>query len=141
MNVLAITRLRIRSIWLLPIFLYASKQCIKQAKNSPGLIAGKTILDQKLTFWTVSIWQDPTMIDSYNHSGAHAKYRQALSRWTSEARIGHLDTNETELPENEELVVILQRSGKAFRVDKPTTDHLAGTIRPINSRHENLFFP
>ena len=65
MPFVSITRLRVNSIFRLPAFMRANEASVKQLVSTPGFIAGKELIDEGLTFWTLTIWSDDTTQASY----------------------------------------------------------------------------
>ncbi|MFE2995456.1 hypothetical protein ACFXG4_10655 [Nocardia sp. NPDC059246] len=68
------SRLPLRSYADVPRFLYWTMRIRSQLQSAPGCIG--FALDAKLitkTFWTLSAWSDKEAMDSFAHSGTHAK--------------------------------------------------------------------
>ncbi|MEP7264803.1 MAG: hypothetical protein ABI772_09900 [Bacteroidota bacterium] len=124
MPLLSITRLRIRSIWLLPKFMWYAAKASKQAVAADGIIAEKTFKDRGLVFWTCSIWEDEQKMLNYMRSGAHKKAMPYLQHWCNEARTGRTIINTKEFPSSKEMAHILMQHGKASKLLQPNENHL-----------------
>jgi len=58
MPFVSVTRLRVKSLFFLIPFMRANEASVKEIKVSKGLLKGKELIDKKLTFWTVTIWEN-----------------------------------------------------------------------------------
>ena len=56
MPFISITRLRVRSLRYLPVFLIGAFRSARQAKNAPGNLAVSLLSDASFTFWTRTMW-------------------------------------------------------------------------------------
>ena len=58
MPFVSVTRLRVKSMFYLLSFMRANESSVKELKVSKGLLKGKELIDKKLTFWTITLWED-----------------------------------------------------------------------------------
>ena len=58
MPFVSVTRLRVKSMFFLLSFMRANESSVKELKVSKGLLKGKELIDKKLTFWTITLWED-----------------------------------------------------------------------------------
>ncbi len=89
MAFVSITRLRLRSVlYFLSFFIHATRSG-NQINKATGFLQGKTLLDRKLTFWTMSLWTDNIAMIKYRNTDAHKKAMPKLQHWCDEASILH----------------------------------------------------
>ncbi len=58
MAFISVTRLRVRSIFYLPQFIWQVFKTTRQAERAPGFLGGRLMRDQKNAFWTLTTWDD-----------------------------------------------------------------------------------
>jgi hypothetical protein len=126
MPLISVTRIRIRSIWLMPKFIWFSIKSLKQARKSNGIIEARVFNDARLTYWTCSIWESKEQMLGYMKSGAHKKAMPHLQHWCNEARTGHTIIEGSAFPSALEIKNILLEHGRPSKVNQPTEDHLKG---------------
>lgn len=89
MTLISVTRLRIRSIRFLPMFIWDSIKSDKQAKRASGNL-GSTLRAQSTTvFWTLTAWEDEASMRAFMRSGAHREAMPKLQNWCDEASVVH----------------------------------------------------
>ncbi|MGN6390280.1 MAG: hypothetical protein ACTHL1_12290 [Burkholderiaceae bacterium] len=129
-SVLALTRLRLRSPWLLPRFLARNAAIIRQATCSPGFLAGAILPEPALVFWTMTLWESPEAMRGYVLSGPHRAAMPALAALASESRTAQLP-HEGALPSWDAAYRLLDSAAPfAGRLERPSPDHQAGIMRP-----------
>ena len=126
----SITRLRIRSIWFLPGFFIWNERSVKQVRQASGFLAGAALVDRKLTFWTMSLWESEAAMKAYRGSGAHGAVMPKLAGWCDEGAVAHWEQPGSELPSWEEAGTRMQREGRSSKVRHPSANHLARVIPP-----------
>jgi hypothetical protein len=119
----SVTRLRLRHPALLLKFLRSSSACIKQAQASSDLIAGATIFEFPLIFWTVTAWSSARPMHMYMGSGAHLAAMPKLREWCCYAVTTHFEHSTTELPSVTEALKALRANPKFAAVLNPSPEH------------------
>lgn len=128
MPFVSITRLRLRSVfYLLPFFLHTAR-ATRQIVRDPKFLKGKTLLDRKLTFWTISLWNDEADMRAYRGSGDHKKAMPKLQHWCDEASVAHWQQEGEEFPEWYDAWERMKSSGRASKVKHPSPEHTAFRI-------------
>lgn len=98
MAFVSVTRLRLRSLHYLPLFLVDAIQSLQQAKQAPGNFKAITRTQWKLVFWTMTVWESEAAMRSYMRSGAHGQSMPKLQVWCDEGSVVHWQQEGTELP-------------------------------------------
>ena len=125
------TRLRLRSIWFLLPFLKTNFGTIRQLKEAMGFLKGKTLIDRKLTFWTLTAWASEKDMKAYRNSGAHLKAMPKLINWCDEATAVHWTTESTSLPDwTEAAQHIAAPEARVSKLYHPTQNHTTKTFPP-----------
>jgi hypothetical protein len=119
----SITRLRLRSAWHLPQFFWHTLASGRQLAKSPGFIKGKTLMDKKLTFWTMSLWQNETGMRAYRNSNAHKKAMPKLQHWCDEASIAHWQQESEDFPDWHLAHQRMMQEGRLSKVKHPSPTH------------------
>src|SRR4051812_26121557 len=96
--IVSITRLRLRAWRYLPQFLWLTMATLLQARRSEGFNAGRLFIDQKLTFWTLSIWQDEKAMRSYMMKEPHRGSMARTQVWCDEVKVCHWSAETAEFP-------------------------------------------
>ena len=123
MPFVSITRLRLRSAWYLLPFIIPASRSSKQIVRNPKFIAGKTLMDKKLTFWTLTVWPSEADMRAYRNADAHKKAMPKLQHWCDEAAIVHFQQDGTAMPEWMEAAHRMRNEGRVSKVKYPTVDH------------------
>jgi hypothetical protein len=118
------TRLRLKSIFLLPSFMKANEASINQLKITSGFIGGIELIDRKLTFWTITMWDTDKNMLEFRNSPAHRKAMQKLPIWCNEASYLHWIQEEDKLPEWKIIFDKMIAEGKISKVRNPSPIHL-----------------
>ena len=121
----SVTRLRVRSAWFLPAFLWRTFQSQRQVERSPGFLGGRLLVDAHRTHWTLTVWQDEKAMKGFRGSGAHARVMKRLPEWCDEAAYSHWITAGDAIPTWPESYERLVVKGRLSRVEHPSTAHLA----------------
>jgi hypothetical protein len=130
MAFISITRLRLRSIWYLPIFFRYAIPTNIQASKADGNLKLSSLNDAKLTFWTCTAWRDASAMKAFMLSGAHRKAMPKLLNWCDEAAVAHYETDDAELPTWPEAHRILIEKGRPSKVNHPSPGHEKLQIAP-----------
>ncbi len=132
---LTVTRLRIdwaRPDILLP-FLALARQCADAAQTSRGFIAGALWAEARLSFWTVTLWQDAASMRAFARGPSHSRAMRHLQRrgaGYSEAAFASGVSPTAQWPEAAEIVTFLQEKAIFYTLPHPSGDHLEKRIRP-----------
>jgi hypothetical protein len=59
---------------------------------------GKELIDKKLTFWTITLWEDEELMKRFRGSLSHRNAMQYLPIWCNEASYHHWVQKESECP-------------------------------------------
>jgi hypothetical protein len=121
----SITRLRLRSAFYLLPFFWHTYRSGKQLQTESNFIKGKTLMDKKLTFWTMTLWNNEVDMRTYRNSNAHKKAMPKLQHWCNEASVVHWQQEENKFPGWLEAHRRMQTDGRASKVRNPSADHLA----------------
>jgi hypothetical protein len=142
MTLVSITRLRLRSAWYLLPFIIHAQRSSKQMTHSKSL-KGKTLLDKKLTFWTMSLWNNMSDLRAYTHSDAHKKAMPKLQQWCDEASVVHWEQEGIEFPDWQFAHQKMITEGRPSKVKYPSTNHATIQVPPPRypSKTERILVP
>ncbi len=121
--IVSVTRLRVRSAWMLLPFLWRTFYAQRQAVRAPGFVGGRLLVDTRRTFWTLTAWETEKAMRDYRSSGAHRDAMPRLVHWCDEASVAHWTREGAEVPPWPEAVERLRREGRPSRVANPSRDH------------------
>jgi hypothetical protein len=130
MPVVSVTRLRVRSWWRLPEFLWLTFAVQRQVKRSSGFLAGALGTAPKLTFWTTTVWNDEGSMKQFRDTGAHKPAMRRLLDLCEEASLTRWTQETAEVPTAAEMLDRLRTSGRISKVRHPTAEHDAGNTVP-----------
>jgi quinol monooxygenase YgiN len=128
MAFISVTRLRIRSVFYLPQFIWHTLKSQRQVARSAGFLGGRLMRDPGNAFWTVTAWKDEAAMRAYRGSGAHMKAMPKLLDWCDEASIAHWEQNGAGLPEWSEAHRRMVAEGRMSKVRHPSQAQLAAKI-------------
>ena len=120
MPFVSVTRLRVKSLFFLIPFMRANEASVKEIKVSKGLLKGKELIDKKLTFWTVTIWDNDESMKKFRGSIAHRNAMQQLPIWCNEASYHHWIQEDDELPSWDTISKKLFSEGRLSKVRNPS---------------------
>lgn len=123
MPFISVTRLRLRSPIYLPLFFWYTFTSAKQLVNHSSFIKGKTLLDRKLTFWTMTAWQNEGDMRAYRNSDAHKKAMPKLQHWCDEASVVHWHQEDDVLPDWLTAHRLMVTDGRISKVKHPSPEH------------------
>ncbi len=126
MPFVSVTRLHLASRWFFPQFLFYALASSKQARRSPGFLAGWLSNDAEFGFWTSTVWDSPEAMRAFRNSGVHLKAMPKLLRWCDEASFVHWEQPDVAAPEIDAAFDRLSREGKLSKVHQPSPRHQAG---------------
>lgn len=128
MAFISVTRLRVRSIWKLPKFLFHALGSERQAKVAPGnlnVLAGR---GPNWVFWTISMWKDEAAMRAFLLSGNHRKAMPVLSEIVDESAVTHWEQDSDTFPKWSEAYQRLREKPKFSKIKYPSADHAAGRL-------------
>ena len=126
----SITRLRVRSIWYMPLFIVHAMRSMSQAQKAEGITGVETRFEMKNVVWTKTVWQDESRMKKYRSSGAHQIAMRLLSKICSEASIVRWSQETAGLPTWEQAHQRLLADGKLSHVKHPSPLQAAGRTAP-----------
>ena len=130
----SITRLRVRSIFLMPLFMLHAMRTSFQAQKAEGVQGVETRFERNLVVWTKTVWQEEAAMKRYRNSGSHQKAMRLLAGMCSEAAYVRWQQSTPDLPAWEEAHQRIRAEGKLSKVNHPSTFHAAGQIAPTTMR-------
>ena len=131
MPFVSVTRLRVKSIFFLIPFMRANEASVKEIKVSKGLLKGKELIDKKLTFWTVTIWENEESMKKFRGSIAHRNAMQQLPIWCNEASYHHWTQEDNEFPSWDTISKKLFSEGRLSKVRNPSNAQIENRFPPI----------
>ena len=131
MPFISVTRLRVKSLFFLIPFMRANEASVNEIKVSKGLLKGKELIDKKLTFWTVTIWENEESMKKFRGSIAHRNAMQQLPKWCNEASYHHWIQEDDEFPSWDIVSKKLFSEGKLSKVRNPSKAQIENQFPPI----------
>jgi hypothetical protein len=129
MTFVSLTRLRIRSVRFLPLFVPHTLRSIQQIKTAPGFQDGALLADRDWTFWTLTAWDSQQSMRAYMTIGSHKKAMPHLMHWCDEASVAHWEQETSVLPLWTEADRRMRKTGLASKVLHPSVNHAALNYR------------
>jgi len=120
MPFISVTRLRVKSLFYIIPFMRANEASVKELKVSKGLLKGKELMDKKLTFWTITLWEDEASMKGFRGSSPHRHAMQQLPKWCNEASYHHWVQESNEFPTWNTIAEKLFAEGKLSKVRNPS---------------------
>ncbi|HEY0324130.1 MAG TPA: antibiotic biosynthesis monooxygenase [Pyrinomonadaceae bacterium] len=128
MAFISATRLRVRSYFYLPQFIWYTFKSERQVKRAAGFLGGRLTRDKGNVFWTLTAWKDDAAMRAFRGSGAHMKAMPKLLDWCDEASIAHWEQPDAELPGWTETHRRMVAEGRLSRVKHPSAAQVAKKI-------------
>lgn len=75
---ISITRLELKSLAMLPVFIWHALRSRSQAGRAEGLIQVRVDAENWRTYWTVTSWETLEQMMAYRNSGPHLS---AMKHW------------------------------------------------------------
>lgn len=129
MPFVSLTRLRIRSVRFLPMFVVHMLRTLRQVKRSAGFQHGALLADRNWTFWTMTAWDNQESMRGYMTSASHKSAMPHLLDWCDEASVAHWVQSEVSLPSWIEADSRMRASGRASKVRHPSPQHADLTFK------------
>ena len=121
MSVVYLTRLRLRSRWMIPRFFIANIPILLQLRKAEGFQGGGSIMEAHGVFWTMSLWTNTETMRAFKTCGAHGAVMPKNVDWSIESAGAGWDRDT--LPTWAEAHTHLVAHGHATRVRNPTPAH------------------
>jgi hypothetical protein len=126
MALVSVTRLRVRSLWRLPVFGWHAFQSTRRIQASEGFLSGYFANEPRRVFWTVTAWTDAASMKAFRNGGAHLAAMKGLPGFCDEASYFHFEQEGAELPAIEEAHRRMREEGKVTKVRAPSPEHAQG---------------
>lgn len=133
MYTVSITRLRVRSIFYLPLFALHAFRSGAQAQRAEGLQDIATRVEAWDTHWTRTVWSEEASMKRFRNSGAHQLAMRLLSEMCSEASYTRWQQETPEPPTWDEARRHMLEHGALSKVKHPSKFHLEGRTAPAMS--------
>jgi hypothetical protein len=130
MALISVTRLRLRSLRVLPRFAWHTWASTRQLRRAPGFLGGQFASEGLLGFWTLTAWDDEAAMRAYRNTDAHMRAMPKLLDWCDEASVVHWPQATPELPGPAAAVARMRAEGRLSKVRHPSSAHAARTIAP-----------
>ncbi len=142
MAFISVTRLRVRSFFYLPQFMWGAIRSANQAERSAGFLGGKIVRMPRNVFWTVTAWDTEAAMNAYRIAGAHLRTMPKLLNWCDEAAVAHWSQNSAEIPSWQEAHRRMTTEGRLSKVNHPSAAQLVKQIpAPESSRAKRTLKP
>ncbi len=128
MAFISVTRLRVRSFFFLPQFMWGALRSANQAERSGGFLGGKIVRMPRNVFWTVTAWDTEAAMNAYRIAGAHLRAMPKLLKWCDEAAVAHWSQDSAEIPSWQEAHHRMVTEGRLSKVNHPSAAQLAEQI-------------
>ena len=128
MPFVSITRLHLRSEWLLPKFLIYAFTSARQAQKSAGFLGGRLMRDKSKAFWTITVWSDTKSMEIYRVARMHGAAMPKLMDWCDEASIAHWTQDSSAVPQWPEASERMAKEGRPSKVRRPSAAQTAFQI-------------
>jgi hypothetical protein len=130
---ISVTRLRVRSFWFLPGFIFYATRSGSQARSAPGNLGVGLLRDAKNAFWTKTAWQDEAAMRAFMMAMPHRRAMGKLAEWCDEASVVHWNQETADLPGWQEAHRRMIAEGRPSRVRHPSAAHQGLEIPPPQS--------
>lgn len=123
MAFVSVTRLRIRFPRFMLRFVLHTLGSLRQCRRAPGFLNGSLLADRRLTFWTMTMWQDQAAMRAYTANGVHLKAMPKLLDWCDEASVVHWTQHGPAVPSWSEADRRMRIEGRPSKVRHPNSVH------------------
>jgi hypothetical protein len=139
---ISVTRLRLRAFAYLPFFLWRTFQSSRQVVRAHGFLGGRTLVNSKNVYWTITAWESEEAMREFRSADAHRSAMPKLLNFCDEASVVHWNQDDPELPTWEESHRRMKTGGRLSKVNHPSPDQLANRWPPPQpSRLEQALEP
>lgn len=130
MPVIVVTRLRLKDPALLDEFFTDAVTAIEQAMRSEGNLGADALADANNAWWSVSAWQDRSLMRAYVDSEPHLNIRARLDHYCDEATFVDWNQPSPDLPDWQTSWRHLTADGKAAELTQPSAANLTRDFPP-----------
>jgi hypothetical protein len=116
-----------------PAFAWRAVPAFRQAQTAPGFRDGSVLRDRRLTFWTMTAWDDMDSMRAYMLSGAHQKAMPHFANWCDEASVAHWEEDGPTLPSWPEAERRMRAQGRASKIRYPNPNHADLSFSPART--------
>jgi hypothetical protein len=142
MILISVTRLRIRSYFFLPQFLWHTFKSTRQVVRASGFLAGRTLVNPGKVFWTLTAWESEAAMNAFRTHAAHRDAMPKLLHWCDEATVVHWTQETPDLPTWKDAYERMMATGRASKVNQPSAAQTANKFPPpVPSRMETIMKP
>ena len=134
MSLVAVTRLRVRSLRFLVPFAFYTLRSFRQAKYATGNLGVNVRRAEGFAFWTLTAWQDEAAMSAYRITPPHRNAMPKLLEWCDEASVVHWNQESAELPDWETAERRMADSGRLSKVNHPSADQQARRLDFIRKK-------
>ncbi len=128
MAFVSITRLRVRSWWLMPAFGLMAARTARQAVRASGNLHARVLRERGRTFWTSTSWESDAAMRGFMLAEPHKTAMRKLLEWCDEASLVHWAQESEELPTWKEAHARMVREGRPSKVNHPSEAQKAFAI-------------
>jgi hypothetical protein len=126
MPFISVTRLHLTSWRYFPPFIFYSWMSSRQARRSPGFLAGWLGSDGDFGFWTCTVWESLEAMRAFRNCDVHLKAMPKLLGWCDQASYVHWEELDASVPDVETAFDRLSREGKVSKVNRPSQRQRGG---------------
>jgi hypothetical protein len=117
-------------------------QSIRQAERSRGFLGGRTLVNPKNVYWTLTAWEGEGAMNEFRTTAAHRIAMPKLLDFCDEASVAHWTQETAELPSWPEAHRRMAAEGRSSKVNHPSPDHAANQFSPpVASRLQKILKP
>jgi hypothetical protein len=109
----------------------ANEASVKELKVSKGLLKAKELIDKRLTFWTITIWEDEASMKRFRGSLSHRNAMQRLPKWCNEASYHHWVLEDNDFPTWITITEKLFTEGRLSKVRNPSKAQITNKFPSI----------
>jgi hypothetical protein len=128
MNLVSVTRLRLRKIRFLPGFAWFAILSSIQSKKAEGNLETLTVKDRGLVFWTITVWRNLETMRAFRNSGNHRTAMPKLVEWCDEATYVHWEQESDTAPDLSTAYTKLVNEGVVTKVKYPSENNSTRTF-------------
>ena len=129
MSLVAVTRLRVRSLRFLVPFAFYTLRSFRQAKHATGNLGVNVRRAEGFAFWTLTVWQDEAAMSAYRITPPHRHAMPKLLEWCDEASVVHWNQESAELPDWKTAERRMAESGQPVQSESSITGPTSQTAR------------
>jgi heme-degrading monooxygenase HmoA len=130
MFVVSVTRLRLRSWWYLPGFVFFAFRSRMQTMKAGGNRGLNLMRELGNVFWTATVWDSEQDMKRFMISGAHGRAMPRLLDWCDEASVARWEQESAALPAWQEAHRRMVAEGRRSKVRFPSAAHERFEIPP-----------